>query len=91
MTINPTTPSAVIWRFPLPSPGHQKDLLIPLGWNVVHVENRQMWVWVNPGAPKETITIQTMATGSLFSDKGTPLGTWLEGPFVWHAIQVNIR
>lgn len=62
---------------------------IPAGGTVIHVgldpsKNSCVWVEVDPGAPK-TDTVFVLGTGWDVPDSLTHVGSWVEGPYVWHA------
>jgi len=76
-----------IWKYQLPTPGETSVLEIPKGWYVARIDAGWMWVWVSPDHPIEQVKITTVATGQRFDDEKIYLGTWLDGPFVWHVIK----
>ena len=82
-------PNGVIWKFRLPSPGSTETISVREAWNITHVQSGYMWVWLEPDAPEESVTITTIGTGHPVPVEGFVVGTWIDGPFVWHAIQME--
>ncbi len=47
-----------------------------------------LWVEVDPDAEQEGRQFRQIGTGHLFEVGSLYIGTWFEGPFVWHLYEV---
>ena len=74
------------WKFKLPVPGERIMYSIPLGWVPTLVETGHVWMRVSPDQRHESVELWTVGTGQSFLASWISIGTWLEPPFVWHAI-----
>ena len=87
---------SVIWKFPLPHPGDELTHGIPGHGEVVCVGldpagEPSVWLNVNQGAPAEIRTFSVVGTSHPFPPTWRPIGSYTDGPFVWHALEVLDR
>jgi hypothetical protein len=74
----------VIWKFDLAT-----GVAMPAGAIILCVQwndgGPQLWATVDPDAPKRTRRLRVYGTGrELASSPGNYVGTFQDGPFVWH-------
>lgn len=83
-----------IFKYPIhkyPSQSEPK-ISMPKGSLVVHVgfdPNQQVCIWaqVDPNAPMEEVSIQVVGTGHECPEGHYHIGSFLDGPFVWHVFK----
>lgn len=78
----------VIWKFKCPKPGHTENITMPKGAWFTRVIRGYFWAVVDPDAKKEIRVFSTIGTGQQF--QGGVVGSWDEGPFVWHLIEQQL-
>jgi hypothetical protein len=78
-----------IWKFQMPSPTCQVDM--PVGAKVIRVTRQGaaicLWAIVESDNAKEKRRFATVGTGHAIPQDGHYLGTWDDGPFVWHLFE----
>lgn len=82
----------VIWKFPVDTEVKCFNVELPESARFLCVQTQsgkpQMWWLVNPSNSKATNKFTTFGTGLPISkNPGTYLGTWQDGPYVWHLFQ----
>jgi len=79
-----------VWKYSLFMGLTEVDL--PVGAEFLHVAEQggipQMWVLIDPEAPKETRQFEIRGTGSPVEEQRTWLGTWQSPPYVWHLFEI---
>jgi hypothetical protein len=79
-----------IWKFKLPAPRAVIDM--PVGAQVIRVARQGpvICLWAIVKTDNNTLERRqfvTVGTGSPIPDDGRYLGTWDDGPFVWHLFE----
>lgn len=78
-----------IWKFQLPSPLCVIEM--PAGATVIRVGRQGasicLWAIVETDNPMETRSFATVGTGHRIPPESRHLGTWDDGPFVWHLFE----
>ena len=78
-----------IWKFPF-AICKLIEIEMPQDARILHVECQQVtpciWALVDPDAPKVARRFRLLGTGhhAIREDLGCHLGTFQQGPFVWH-------
>lgn len=79
--------SRVVWKYEI---GHARtEVDLPKDAECVRVSPDPrgvacMWALVDPDAPTERVQLEIYGTGHPIPDGRTFIGSWLDGPFVWH-------
>lgn len=78
-----------IWKYALGRPGETVHLYLPTDWTIAKVAAGHIWLMHSQGTSTgmTEISVLTVGTGDWVPEDSVHLGTWFEGPFVWHAIQ----
>lgn len=78
-----------VLKYPL---GHSTQLSLPDGWWVVRValQNGLPFVWIEREREGEEhpVSLEVFATGQDIPECARWLGTWEDGPFIWHLYEV---
>jgi hypothetical protein len=78
-----------IWKFQMPGPHAVIDM--PVGAKVVRVARQGaaicLWAIVESDNALEKRLFATVGTGHAIPLDGRYLGTWDDGPFVWHLFE----
>ncbi len=86
----------VIWKCILRTTDFQQ-VDLPMGAQILTVQMQHdkpcLWALVNPDAPNESVTIETVGTGNqmLEADNRTYIGTYqmFNGDLIWHCFKVG--
>lgn len=84
-----------VWKYGLPTPGTSGTYEVPGPARIVHFakpEHGQASVWIEvwPGYDAHTTTFKLSVVGTGWPyDSGTHLGTYIDGEFVWHVLDVS--
>jgi len=83
---------SVIFKYRLPLPGQQATHVIPGASTLAHVGldpsgDACVWLLIAEG-PDEARTFSVVGTGHTFPPPWQPIGSFIDGPFVWHAVEV---
>ena len=78
-----------IWKYEL-----QLDdfsIVMPMGSKIITVENGFLWAIVDPDNEDESREFAVHGTGHPITHQNSKeyVGTWFEGPFVWHLFEVK--
>ncbi len=79
-----------IWKFPMPAPRCVIDM--PAGAQVIRVSRQPpsnicIWAIVESDNATEKRLFAAVGTGHAIPLDGRYLGTWDDGPFVWHLFE----
>lgn len=78
-----------VFKYQLPDPCDVFQLMLPVGAEVLHVDQRYLWARADTKVDLEPRFFRWAGTGhSLGRDVGAHVGSWLEGPFVWHLFEI---
>lgn len=83
-----------IWKFPLARPGDFAVLEVPEHGACVHVGpdpdgRNSLWMRVFPNAPLVQRVFMVVGTGHPFSPSAVSLGSFIDGRFVWHVLELR--
>lgn len=82
-----------IWKTPLDPEVRTNEFDLPLGAEFLTLQVQHgvptLWWRVCPDEKRVKTRVTIVGTGHVFDslDLGRYLGTWQEGPFVWHAFE----
>lgn len=86
-----------VWKFPLPEPTAVDDyrlIEMPKDAKVVFVGHQNhvptIWAEVMTGAPKERRLFCVYGTGWSIEDTDVYVGSYTDGPYVWHIYEFDL-
>lgn len=84
--------ATVIYKYPL-SLLEAVTHHLPAGYRLRHVGHQDgepmLWVEGDPSTISKPVTFAVLGTGKLIPGNWEWVGTYQEGPYVWHVFKVN--
>ena len=90
--------SQTVWKFPVPDPtrmqGDSLTIEVPIDADEWHVGmdpmgNPSVWVVLDPEADKVEHELTVFGTGQEIPYGANYVGTFFQGPFVWHVFDTT--
>lgn len=82
-----------IYKYPLTLDGFSEEIEMPLGARILTLQTQgdipTLWAIVDPRELMETRLFGAIGTGHPVPANGSYVGTWQDGPYVWHLFEIT--
>lgn len=84
-----------IWKFTIPPDYASLPITVPAGAHIIHTGAQNgvptLWCEVDPSGPLEDRYFFVYGTGQDLPPRSLHIGTYFDGPFVWHIYEILHR